>query len=182
MTQMIQGATEACLMDIRMDYIDESNLAPGSRWSDRLTYDGTWENNLYNFIRQVVPKLVLGLKRPFRMEGMIRVDDTPVHKSVREAVTNLIIHADYMTTGVLKIKKMDTGFEFSNPGTLKIPVQAIYEGGYSIARNPRIQTMLRMIGYGENIGSGIPTILGAWENENWRKPDLSQNEDVHVLS
>ena len=25
-----------------MDDIDESNLAPGSRWSDRLTYDGTW--------------------------------------------------------------------------------------------------------------------------------------------
>lgn len=167
--------------NIRMDYIDESNLIPGSRWSDRLTYDGTWENNLYNFLRLVVPKLVLGLKRPFRLEGMVREDDTPVHKSVREAVTNLIIHADYMTTGVLKIKKMDTGFEFSNPGTLKIPVQAIYDGGYSIARNPRIQTMLRMIGYGENIGSGIPTILGAWENENWRKPDLSQNEDVHVV-
>ena len=26
--------------NICMDYIDESNLLPGSRWSDRLTYDG----------------------------------------------------------------------------------------------------------------------------------------------
>ena len=32
-------------------------------------------------------------------------------------------------------------------------------GGNSKARNPRIQNMLRMIGYGENIGSGYPTIL-----------------------
>ena len=47
--------------NIRMDYIDESNLLPGSRWSDRLTYDGMWENNLYNFIRQVTPRLVAGL-------------------------------------------------------------------------------------------------------------------------
>ena len=47
--------------NIRMDYIDESNLLPGSRWSDKLTYDGMWENNLYNFIRQVTPRLVAGL-------------------------------------------------------------------------------------------------------------------------
>lgn len=76
--------------NIRMDYIDQSNLLPGSRWSDRLTYDGMWENNLYNFMRQVMPKLVSGLKRPFHMEGMVRIDDTPVHKAIREAVVNMI--------------------------------------------------------------------------------------------
>lgn len=167
--------------NVRMDYIDESNLFYGSRWSDRLTYDGMWENNLYNFVRQVVPKLVAGLRRPFRLEGMIRVDDTPVHKSIREAVTNMIIHADYLITGLLKIVKTDKGFLFSNPGTLKLPIQAIYEGGHSVARNPRIQTMFRMIGYGDNIGSGFPTILSAWGEENWRKPDLSQNEELHQV-
>ncbi len=41
--------------------------------------------------------------------------------------------------------------------------------------------MFRMIGYGDNIGSGMPTILRAWESENWRKPDLSQNEDLHLV-
>lgn len=167
--------------NIRMDYIDESNLLPGSRWSDRLTYDGMWENNLYNFIRQVTPRLVAGLKRPFRLEGMVRVDDTPVHKSIREAVTNMAIHADYLITGILKIVKTEKGFVFSNPGTLKLPLSAIYEGGYSVARNPRIQTMFRMIGYGDNIGSGFPAILSAWGEESWRKPDLSQNEELHQV-
>lgn len=167
--------------NIRMDYIDESNLLPGSRWSDRLTYDGMWENNLYNFMRQVTPKLVSGLKRPFRLEGMVRIDDTPVHKAIREAVVNMMIHSDYLITGVLKIIKTDNGFVFSNPGNLKLPVLAIYEGGHSVARNPRIQTMFRMIGYGDNIGSGFPTILSAWGEENWRKPDLSQNEDLHQV-
>ena len=167
--------------NIRMDYIDESNLLPGSRWSDRLTYDGMWENNLYNFIRQVTPRLVAGLKRPFRLEGMVRVDDTPVHKSIREAVTNMAIHADYLITGILKIVKTEKGFVFSNPGTLKLPISAIYEGGYSVARNPRIQTMFCMIGYGDNIGSGFPAILSAWGEESWRKPDLSQNEELHQV-
>ncbi len=167
--------------NIRMDYIDESNLLPGSRWSDRLTYDGMWENNLYNFMRQVMPKLVSGLRRPFRLEGMVRIDDTPVHKAIREAVVNMIIHSDYMITGVLKIVKTDKGFIFSNPGGLRLPVRTIYEGGHSVARNPRIQTFFRMIGAGDNIGSGFPTILNAWGEENWRKPDLSEDTELHQV-
>ena len=167
--------------NIRLDYIDESNLTPGSRWSDRLTYDGTWENNLYNFLRQVSPRLVSGLKRPFRLDGMVRVDDTPIHRAIREAVVNMLIHSDYLITGILKIVKRDNGFTFSNPGNLKLPVQDLYEGGHSVARNPRLQTMFRMIGYGDNIGSGFPTILSAWGEENWRKPDLRQNEELHQV-
>jgi predicted HTH transcriptional regulator len=167
--------------NIRMDYLDESNLLPGRRWSDRLTYDGMWENNLDNFMRQVMSKLVFGLRRPFRLEGMVRIDDTPVHKAIREAVVNMMIHSDYMITGVLKIVKTDKGFIFSNPGGLKLPVRAIYEGGHSVARNPRIQTFFRMIGAGDNIGSGFPTILNAWGEENWRKPDLSEDTELHQV-
>lgn len=167
--------------NIRMDYIDKSNLRSGERWSDRLTYDGLWENNLYNFVRLVLPKLVSSLRRPFQLEGMVRIDDTVVHKAVREALVNMVIHSDYMITGILKIEKTDRSFVFSNPGTLKLAVQEIYEGGHSVARNPRIQIMFRMIGLGDNIGSGFPTILHAWKAENWRKPDLSQNEALHQV-
>ena len=52
---------------------------------------GRWENNLYNFVRMVLPKLTIDLPRPFRMEGVIRKDDTLQHKAVREAVTNAIL-------------------------------------------------------------------------------------------
>lgn len=164
--------------NIRMDYIDETNCYEGMRWSDRLTYDGMWENNLYNFFKRIMPKLVSDIKRPFKLEGISRIDDTAVHKAVREAFVNLIIHSDYMITGVLKVVKKDKGFLFSNPGSLKLSLKEIYEGGNSKARNPRIQTMLRMIGLGDNIGSGFPTILNVWKEENWRKPDLSENVDL----
>ena len=168
--------------NFRMDYIDKTNLMPNSRWSDRLTYDGTWENNLYSFFTRVVPKLVSDIKRPFRLEGMTRIDDTPVHKAIREAVVNMMIHSDYLINGVLKIEKNDDGFLFSNPGNLKLPILAIYEGNHSVARNPKIQTFFRMIGLGDNIGSGFPTILSAWGEENWRKPDLSENLDLHEVN
>ena len=167
--------------NIRMDYLDYTNLEEESRWSDRLTYDGRWENNLYNFFMRVQSKLISDIKRPFSLKGMERNDDSLLHKAIREALTNLIIHADYMLTGILKVEKYDNRFVFSNPGSLKIPVVDIYEGGHSKARNPHIQAIFRMIGLGENIGSGFPTILEACKRENWRKPLLSERPDLHLV-
>ncbi|MGM9767312.1 MAG: RNA-binding domain-containing protein [Candidatus Cryptobacteroides sp.] len=167
--------------NIRMDYLDMTNMQPDSRWSDRLTYDGRWENNLYNFFMAVQSRLIKDLKRPFRLEGIERIDDTAVHKAVREALTNLVIHSDYMITGVLKVEKHDNCFVFSNPGSLKIPVMDIFAGGHSKARNPNMQAMFRMIGFGDNIGSGFPTILNAWKKENWRQPCLVENQDLHLV-
>ena len=65
----------------------------------------------------------------------------------------------------------------SNPGNLKLSVQDIYEGGNSVARNPYIQQFFRMIGLGDNIGSGFPTILKTWKEHQWRTPDLYDNRE-----
>ena len=164
--------------NLRMDYIDKSNLIGDQRYSDRLTYDGTWENNLFNFIRIVLPRLTKDLPRPFAMDGVERKDDTPQHKAIREAMTNAIIHADFMLNGILKVEKLDEGFVFTNPGLLKLPLEQIYSGGESKARNQRMQNMLRMIGYGENIGSGFPLILSAWSEKHWLKPELFDQPEL----
>ena len=164
--------------NLRMDYIDKSNLVGDQRYSDRLTYDGTWENNLFNFIRIVIPRLTRDLPRPFSMNGVIRKDDTPQHKAVREAVTNMIIHADFMLNSILRVEKYDDRFVLTNPGLLKLPIEQIYAGGESKARNQRMQNMLRMIGYGENLGSGFPLILSAWNEKHWLKPELIEQPEL----
>ena len=38
-----------------------------------------------------------------------------------------------------------------------------------------------MIGFGENIGSGFPTILEACKKENWRRPLLSERPDLYLV-
>jgi len=165
--------------NFRMDYIDFCNLIGEERYSDRLTYDGRWENNLYQFFSRVIPKVTFDLPRPFRMEGIQRVDDTPQHKAVREAFTNAIIHSDFvMEAGILRIEKHDDKLVFRNPGLLRLPLQQIYEGGVSYARNPKIQNMLRMVGYGENLGSGFPLILNAWKQAGWNLPELKNKIDL----
>lgn len=164
--------------NLRMDYVDKSNLVGEQRYSDRLTYDGTWENNLFNFIRLAVPKLTCDLPRPFHMEGILRRDDTPQHKAVREAFTNMIIHADLLQDGLLRVEKYDDRLVLTNPGLLKLPLEQIYRGGESKARNQRMQNMLRMIGYGENLGSGFPMILSAWHERHWLTPQLTEEPDL----
>lgn len=164
--------------NLRMDYIDKSNLIGNQRYSDRLTYDGTWENNLFNFIRIVIPKLTRDLPRPFNMDGVIRTDDTMQAKAIREAATNMIIHSDFMLNGILKVEKYDDRFVLTNPGLLKLPLEQIYKGGESKARNQRMQNMFRMIGYGENLGSGFPLILNAWNEKHWLKPELQEQLEL----
>ena len=166
--------------NFRMDYLDMSHLLAGERYHDRLTYDGLWENNLYQFFRIVSPKVQFDLPRPFKLEkGGRRNDDTPQHEAVREAFTNAIIHCDLlMDAGILRVEKHDDRLCFRNPGLLKLPVEAIYRGGNSKARNPKIQNMLRMIGFGENVGSGFPKIVAAWKQTNWGEPQLLNKLDV----
>ena len=41
-----------------------------------------------------------------------------------------------------------------------------------------IQNMLRMIGFGENVGSGFPKIIAAWKETNWGEPQLMNKLDV----
>ena len=76
--------------------MDKSNLTGDQRYSDRLTYDGTWENNLFNFIRMVIPKLTRDLPHPFTMNGVIRTDDTLAEE------TNLSIAPLRREIGILR--------------------------------------------------------------------------------
>ena len=40
-------------------------------------------------------KIVKDLKIPFKLEGITRIDDTPVHKALREALANCIVNTDF---------------------------------------------------------------------------------------
>lgn len=169
--------------NVFMDYRNESEVTMDIRWNDRIAYDGTWENNLFNFFTKVTPKLTEDLKKPFKLDGIQRIDETPVHKAIREAFVNQIIHADYlMDAGVLKVIKKSNSFEFTNPGTLKLPLEEIYQGGNSKSRNPHMQTILRMVGFGDNAGSGFPLILSVWKDNGWLEPELIENTILNQVT
>ena len=78
----------------------------------------------------------------------------------------LFYHEDYLIdTGVLRVIKRSESFEFTNMGILKLELGDIYRGGNSKSKNSHMQTLLRLVGFGNNAESGFPTILDMWKSE-----------------
>ena len=160
-----------------VDYQERPEDASEIRWTDRVTTDGTWSGNIYDFYRLTIQRLSRDLKVPFRLEDMARVDDTPVHEALREALINTLIHADYSgRISILAVKGPDI-FLFRNPGTMRLPMEKVLRGGASDCRNRNMQKMFQLIGYGEQAGSGVPKIYRNWTRQLWRAPDLSESFD-----
>lgn len=42
--------------------------------------------------------------------------------------------------------------------------------------------MLRMVGFGDNAGSGFPAILMAWENIGWEMPELIEDTQMNQVT
>lgn len=136
-----------------------------TRWLDRIVPDGTWSGNLYDFFRRVIRKLTADLKVPFVLKGDTRIDDTPTHQALREALVNTLIHADYTDRAAVLVIKQPSGFVFRNPGMMRIPAAAALHGGSSDCRNRTLHQMFLMINLGERAGSGLPKIRQGWVAE-----------------
>ena len=155
-----------------VDYQERPEARAEKRWIDRLVPDGSWSGNVYDFFRKVYQKLTADLKVPFQLQEGQRVDDTPVHEALREALANTLIHADYSgRVSVLVVKRPDM-FGFRNPGRMRIPPELAIHGGNSDCRNRRLQTMFQLVGYGDHAGSGLPKIYKNWAGQHWRSPVL----------
>lgn len=160
-------------LDYRERFSDDRDI----RWTDRLTLDGTWEGNLFQFYQRIMLKLSSGpgVKRPFQTnaEGY-RVAGTPVLDALQEALVNALIHADYSGQGGIVIDRWVDRLEFSNPGTLLVSREQLLRGGVSECRNRSLQIMFQMLGAGDKAGSGIDKIRAGWTSQHWRSPSLRE--------
>lgn len=160
------------LPNYMLDYQERPEAKTEARWIDRITLDGKWSGNLYDFYRKLYVKLTADLKVPFRLEKGERKDETPVHEALREALANLLVHADYSDRASVLVVKRPDMFGFRNPGLMRIPVEVALHGGEPDCRNRTLHKMFRFIGVGEQAGTGIPKILHGWQSQHWSPPKL----------
>ena len=139
-----------------LDYSEE--LDPTTRWSDRLQSSS-------------------GVKVPFKMSGGERVDDTPVHKAIREALANCLINADYHGLRGVVIRKEPDKLVLANPGYIRTGKKQMRLGGESDPRNKALMKMFNLINIGERAGSGVPNIFNVWEDEGWEEPVIEERFD-----
>ncbi len=184
----IQGLTAAGLLmfgshpaiqevfpNYMLDYQERPEAKTERRWVDRVTLDGSWSGNLYDFYRKVYRKLTSELKVPFELKQGLRQEDTPVHQALREALANVLVHSDYTDRASILVVKRPDMFGFRNPGLMRIPIDIAMQGGEPDCRNRTLHQMFRYVNVGEQAGSGIPKILAGWRSQHWRAPLLRES-------
>ncbi len=164
-----------------LDYqerMDESN-----RWTDRIvSTSGDWSGNVFDFYFRVYQRIAQDIKVPFKMENGERVDDTPIHVALREALANCLVNADYYGSRGLVIVKQKDSITISNLGGFRIDIQMAISGGVSDPRNAALIKMFNLINIGERAGSGIPNIYRIWRKQGWQEPTIVESFESERIS
>ena len=160
-----------------LDYRRSEDAEPSSaRYVERITWDGHWSGNLFDFFELVIPRLFAAGPNAFALNGeMQRVDENSIQLALREAFVNSLIHGDYEIPGGIVISQSADRFSFRNAGMMRIPVEQAVQGGISDCRNGKLQTMFRLAGFAEQLGSGVPQIIEAWGRRSWELPELQDS-------
>lgn len=159
-----------------LDYQDHREETPDIRWIDRVqSSSGDWSGNVFDFFFKVYNKLIQDLTIPFKLDGVQRIDDTEMHKALREALCNTLSNADYYGTRGIVIKKYKDRIEFSNPGSMRISIEEAFAGGNTDPRNETILKIFSLIKIGERAGTGIQTILHVINMFGYSKPIIEES-------
>lgn len=160
-------------------------LDPTIRWTDRLqSTSGEWTGNLFDFYFRVYNKIIRNVKIPFKIVGGDRIDDTPVHRALREVLANCLVNADFYIPRGIVIKQDNDILKIENPGSIRVGKYQMKLGGESDPRNKTLMKMFNLIGIGERAGSGVPELFSVWEEEGWKEPIIEEkmNPDRTILT
>lgn len=164
------------LPDYFLDY--RAQLDPTLRWTDRInSSSGDWSGNIFDFYFRVYNKLRQSLSVPFKLLDGMRIDDTPMHEAIREALVNSLVNADYYGSRGIVITLSPDKIEFANPGYSRTGITQMLRGGVSDPRNRGLMKMFNLIDIGERAGSGIPRIMNIWSDEGMIEPVIKEEFD-----
>lgn len=158
------------------------------RWSDRVA----WERHIFGAFEAIYPRLVRDLPNPFRLQQGVRRGEGPAQIAMREALVNLLVHADYSESKASLVFRHDQGCDFRNPGNSRVPSSDLLSGDRSDPRNPILVAAFRYIGLADEAGTGIPKILRAWREMGFNTPQIDVGTEryeftlrlryIHLLS
>lgn len=171
------GTDEAILSRIphfHLDYLNKRGNNP--RWSDRVSSgDLNYQNlNVFKFYTIVLEKLYLTIQEPFELDKKaIRKSSAELEIIIREALVNMLVHADYLDAETaIRVEAHDFFYTFVNPGTMKISCEQFFVGGHSEPRNNTLITFFKKIGASEKEGGGGREIFAVAQNNRFRMPEL----------
>lgn len=177
---LLMFGTDLAIRTWRSRHLIDIRVVPGDLvqplppdWRDRVVFEG----NLLDAFDVAYRRLIADLPVPFAIRDGVRVSDTPQHVAVREALVNLLVHADYRETLPSLLVRFDRGFLFRNPGNSRVRDLDSTTGDRADPRNPELVRMFRLIGLADEAGSGVPRIVQAWHQLGYEPPAFDVGHD-----
>jgi len=137
--------------------------------------------NLYEYFFAIYERLIKKIDIPFKLKGAFRDENQPQVKAIREALVNLLIHADYFSPMKPRIRVFLNRIEFFNPGALPKPLEELKKGDISLPRNPVITKIFRVINLAENAGYGFDKMFSGWKGYYNKEPEVEGSVDYYKI-
>lgn len=163
------------LADFRIDYFE----IPGSSLKDaseRYTFRLDQQENIFEYYFAIFPRLLQKIDVPFKMtlDGMAS-EEQPHIEALREALVNMLMHADYFSTSKPRVRVFNDHLQFFNPGGLPQDLETLRKSDISQPRNPILAKIFRVIGLAETSGYGFDKIFNGWKSYIKEPPDYQNN-------
>ena len=162
--------------DFRIDLLE----IPGISYSDsskRYTYRMEEQENLWEYYFSVFDRIRQKVDLPFKMgEKGFAIEDYPYIEALREALVNMLMHADYFSPAKPRIRIFDDRIEFYNPGGLPVSLKKLLEIDTSMPRNPILAKSFRAVKLAENAGFGFDKMMNGWKSYKGIEPVF----DIHI--
>lgn len=164
-------AIEKHFPDFRIDLLE----IPGNSYADsqsRYSFRLDEQENLWEYYFDCFARLKQKVDVTFSLsaEGFGQELSTGL-TAIREALVNMLMHADYFSPAHSRIRIFSNQIEFFNPGGLPKPLEELKDKDLSIPRNPIISKLFRMVKLAENAGFGFDKIETNWLKYNQTLPE-----------
>lgn len=149
--------------DFLIDYIE----IPGSSIHDasiRYTFRLNELENIWEYYKAILQKLRTRVDNPYspRTDGIAPDDNTQLY-CIREALVNMLAHADYFSEIHSTVRVYDDYIDFQNAGSFPVNLDIVGQTIVSQPRNPNLLRFFKLAKISENGGYGIDKILN-WKN------------------
>lgn len=162
------------------DYVEIPGSGKGAM-TNNYTYRIPEQENLWDAAKIIERRLRTLVDTPMTgiSEYGLAEEDSSQLEILREAMANMMMHADHFSPMRSCIHVFDDRIEFLNPGGFPKSVDEIESQLTSLPRNPVIAKLFRLAKLSENLGYGIPK-LKRWEQLTGRKMTIHAAID-HVV-
>jgi len=159
-----RDSIERYFVDFRIDLFE----IPGNSISDakvRYTYRLPEQENLWDYYFILFERVTMRIDKPFKLDSMgFAKEDYPYIDALREALVNMLMHADYFSPIKSRVRVFSDKIEFFNAGSYPKPIEYFLNSDTSMPRNPVLAKLFRAVKLAENAGYGFDKMIDGWKS------------------